>query len=142
MMPEVSFLLTVVTTVISPFSVISHSDGSRINLGVESHFYIIPVLLGVIIVDIQWDIILFDLNFHGRLHLCGMDGDIGTAVVVLPVETRLILMTVILPMVMRIHIVGSVWGPAHGWGVHLGILHPSTPVVLSLILLTLPHGDE
>ena len=80
-----SLLLTVVTTIISPFGVISHSDGGHIDLGVESHFYIIPVLRGIIIIDVRWNIILFGLNLHGRLHLCSVDGDIGTVVVVLPV---------------------------------------------------------
>ena len=71
-----------------------------------------------------------------------MDGDIGTIVVILPMVTCLILMVVIWPSLMGIHIVGSVGGFARGQGVCLGILHPSAPVVLSLILLTLMHGDE
>ena len=142
LMPEVSLLLTVVTTIISPFGVISHSDGGCIDLGVESHFYIIPVLRGVIIIDVRQNIILFSLNLHGRLHLCSVDGDVGTVVVVLPAITHLILMIVIRPSLVWICIVGSVRGLAHGWGVHLSILHPSTPVVLSLVLLTFMHGDK
>ena len=139
-MPEVS-LLAVVTMIISPFGVIGHSDGSRIDLGVESHFYIIPVLRGVIVIDVQWNIILFCLNLHGRLHLCGVDGNVGT-VVVLPAVMHLILMIVIWPSLVWICIVGSVRGLAHGWGVRLSILCLSTPVVLSLILLTFMHGNK
>ena len=140
--PEVSLLLTVITTVILPFSVISHSDGGHIDLGVESYLYIVPVLRGVIIIDVWQNIILFGLNFHGRFHLCSMYGDVGTVVVVLPAIMRLILMIVIQPPLMWICIVGSVRGLACGWGVCLGILHLSTPVVLSLILLTFTHSDE
>ena len=115
-MPEVSLLLTVVTMIISPFSVISHSDGGHIDLSVESHFYIVPVLRGIIIIDVRWNIILFGSNLHGRLHLCSMDGDVGTVVVVLPAITHLILMIVIQPLLVWICIVGSVRGLAHGWG--------------------------
>ena len=128
--------------IISPFGVISHSDGSCIDLGVESNFYVVPVLQGIIIIDVWQNIILFGLNFHGRLHLCSMDGDVGTVVVVLPEITHLILMIVIWPPLVWICIVGSVRGLARGWGVCLGILRPSTPAVLSLILLTLTHGDK
>ena len=128
--------------VISPFGVISHSDGSHIDLGVESHFYVIPILQGVIIIDVLWDVVLFGLNLHSRLHLCSMDSDIGTVVIILLMVTCLILMIVIQSSLMRICIVGSVGGFAHGWGVCLGILCPSAPAVLSLILLTLTHGDE
>ena len=141
LMPEVS-LLAVVTMVISPFGVISHSDGSRIDLGVESHFYIVPVLRGIIIIDIRWDVVLFSLNLHSRLHLCGMDSDVGTVVIILPAVTSVVLMVVIQSSLMRIHIVGSVGGLAHGWGVYFGILCSSTPAVLSFILLTLVHSDE
>ena len=137
-----SLLLTVITAVISLFSVISHSDSGHINLSVESHLYIVPVLRGVIIIDVWWNIILFGLNFHGRFHLCSMYGDVGTIVVVLPVITHLILMIVIRPPLVWICIVGSVRGLARGWGVCLGILRLSTPVVLSLILLTFMHSDE
>ena len=126
-MPEVSLLLAVVTMIISPFGVISHSAGSHIDFCVESHFYIIPVLRGVIIIDVRWNI---------------MDGDIGTVVVVLLVAMHLILMIVIRPSLVWICIVGSVRGLAHGWGVCLGILCPSTPVVLSLILLTFVHSNK
>ena len=140
--PEVSLLLAVVTMVISPFSVISHSDGSRIDLSVESHFYIIPVLRSVIIIDVQWDVVLFGLNLHSRLHLCGVDSNVGTVIIILPVVTHLILMVVIRSSLMRICIVGSVGGLACGWGVCFGILCLSTPVVLSFILLTLMHGNE
>ena len=137
-----SLLLAVVATVISPFGVISHSDGGCIDLSIESHFYIIPILHGIIIIDILWDVVLLSLNLHSRLHLCGMDGNVGTVVVILPAVACLVLVVVIWPSLMRIHIVGSVGGFAHGQGVCLGILRPSTPVVLSLILLTLMHGDE
>ena len=140
--PEVSLLLTVVTMVISPFGVISHSDGGHIDLSVESHFYIIPVLWGIIIINVWQNIILFSLNLHGRLHLCSMDGDVGTVVVVLPAITCLVLMIVIRPSLVWICIVSSVRGLAHGWGVHLGILHSSAPAVLSLILLTFTHSDK
>ena len=71
-----------------------------------------------------------------------MDGDVGTVVVVLLAITCLILMIVIRPLLVWICIVGSVRGLAHGWGVHLGILSPSTPVVLSLILLTFMHDNK
>ena len=141
-MPEVSLLLTVVTMIISLFGVISHSDDSCIDLGVESHFYIIPVLWGIIIINVWWNIILFGLNLHGRLHLCSMDGDVGTVVVVLPAIVHLILMIVIWPSLVWICIVGSVRGLAHGWGICLGILRLSTPVVLSLVLLTFSHSDK
>ena len=142
LMPEVSLLLTVVTMVISPFGVISHSDGGHIDLGVESHFYVVPVLWGIIIIDVRQIIILFGLNLHGRLHLCSVDGDVGTVVVVLPVITCLVLMIVIRPLLVWICIVGSVRGLARGWGVRLGILHPSAPAVLSLVLLTFTHGNK
>ena len=111
-----SLLLTVVTMVISPFGVISHSDGSCIDLSVESHFYIVPVLWGIIIIDVWQNIILFGLNLHGRLHLCSVDGDVRTVVVVLLVIMRLILMIVIWPPLVWICIVGSVRGLACGWG--------------------------
>ena len=142
LMPEVSLLLAVVTTVILPFSVISHSDGSRIDPSVESHFYIIPVLWGIIIIDIWWDVVLLGLNLHSRLHLCGMDSDVGTVIIILPVVMHLILMVVIWSLLMRIRIVGSVGGLTHGQGVCFDILCSSTPAVLSFILLTLMHGDE
>ena len=128
--------------VISPFSVISHSDGSHIDLGVESHFYIIPILRGIIVIDVWWDVVLFGLNLHSRLHLGGVDSNVGTVVVILPAVMHLILMVVIWSSMMRIHIVGSVGGLAREWGVCLGILHLSTPAVLSFILLTLMHSDE
>ena len=109
-MPEVSLPLAVVTTVILPFGVISHSDGSCIDLGVESHFYIIPILQGIIIIDVLWDVVLFSLNLHSRLHLYGMDSNIGTVVIILPMVMCLILMIVIWSSLMRIRIVGSVGG--------------------------------
>ena len=141
-MPEVRLLLAVVAMVISLFGVISHSDGSHIDLSVESHFYIVPILRGIIIIDILWDVVLFGLNLHSRFHLCSVDGNVGTVVVVLPAVVHLVLMVVIWPSLMRIRIVGSVGGFAHGLGVCLGVLHLSTPVVLSLVLLTLMHGNE
>ena len=141
-MPEVSLLLAVVTMVTSPFGVVSHSDGSCIDLSVESHFYIVPVLRGFIIIDVQWDVVLFSLNLHGRLHLCGVDSNIGTVIIILLAVMYLILMVVIRSSLMRVCIVGSVGGLAHGWGVCFGVLSSSTPVVLSFILLTLMHGDE
>ena len=140
--PEMSFLLAIITMAISPFSVISHSDGSRIDLGVESHFYVVPILQGAIIIDILWDVVLFCLNLHSGLHLCSVDGNVGTVVIILLMVVCLILMVVIQPLLMRICIVGSVGGFAHGLGVCLGVVHPPTPVVLSLILLTLMHGDK
>ena len=63
-MPEVSLLLVVVTMVISPFDVISHSDGGCIDLGVKSHSHIVSILWGAIIVDVLWDVCLFGLNLH------------------------------------------------------------------------------
>ena len=114
MAPEVSLLLTVVTTVISPFSVISYSDGDRVDLSVESHFHVIPVLQGVIIIDVRQNVILFGLNLHGRFYLCSVDGDIGTVVVVLPAVTHLILMIVIRPPLVWIRIVGPVRGLTRG----------------------------
>ena len=140
-MPEVSLLLTIVTMVISLFGVISHSDGGCIDLGVESHFYIISVLRGIIIINVRQNIILFSLNLHGRLHLCSVDGDVGT-VVVLSAITHLVLKIVIQPSLVWICIVGSVRGLAHGWGICLGILRPSAPAVLSLVLLTFMHGNK
>ena len=132
--------------IISPFSVISHSDGGHIDLSVESHFYIVPVLQGIIIINVQWNIILFGLYLHGRLHLCSVDGDIGTVAVVLPAITCLILMIVIRPPLVWICIVGSVRGLVCGCGgialAYSACLLLSTPVVLSLILLTFTHGDE
>ena len=110
LVPEVSLLLTVVTMIILLFSVISHSDGSHIDLSVESHFHIIPVLRGVIIIDVWQNVILFGLNLHSRFHLCSMVGDIGTVVVVLPAVTHLILMIVIRPLLVWICIVGPVRG--------------------------------
>ena len=83
LMPEVPLFLAVVAMVISPFGVISHSDGGHIDLSVESHFYIISILCSIIIIDILWDVVLFGMNLHSRLHLCGMDGNVGTVVVVL-----------------------------------------------------------
>ena len=136
-----SLLLAVVTTVISPFGIIGHSDGSHIDLSVEGHFYVIPILCSIIIVDVLWDVVLFGLNLHSRLHLCGVDGNIGTVVMLLAV-TRLVLVVVIWPSLMRIHVVGPVGGFACGRGVCLGILHLSTPPVLSLIFLALMYSDE
>ena len=142
LMPEMSFLLAVVTTVVLLFGVISHSDGGCIDLSVESHFYIIPILRGTIIVDVLQDVVLFGLNLHSGLHLHGVNGNVGSIVVIQPAVVSLILVIVIWSPLMRICIVGSVGGLASGWGVCLDILCSSTPVVLSLVLLTLAHGNE
>ena len=140
-MPEVSFLLAVVTMVVSLFSVICHPDGGRIDLGVEGQLHIISVLWVIVIINVWWDVVLFSFNFHGWFHLCGVDGDVGT-IVVLPVVAHLVLMTIIQPSLVWICVVSSVWGLACGWGVCLSILRPSAPTVLSFILFTLSHGNE
>ena len=93
-MPEVSFLLAIVTMVVSSFSVICHPDGSRIDLGVEGQLHIISVLRVIVVINVQWDVVLFSFNFHGQLHFCSVDGDVGTIVVFLAV-VRLVLMTII-----------------------------------------------
>ena len=141
MAPEVSLLLAVVTMIVSPFCVISHPDGSGIDLGVEGHFHIIPILHRVVIVDVLWDVVLFGLNLHGRFYLCSMDSDIRV-VVILPAITCLVLMSVVQPLLMRVHIIGSIGRFARRLGVCLSILCLPTPTKLSLILLTLTHGDQ
>ena len=97
-MPEVSFLLAIVTMVVSSFSVVCHPDGSRIDLGVEGQLHIISVLRVIVVINVRWDVVLFGFNFHGRLHLCGVDGDVGT-IVVLPVVACLVSMTIIRPYI-------------------------------------------
>ena len=139
--PEVSFLLAIVTMVVSSLSVICHPDGGHIDLSVEGQLHIISVLWVIVIINVRQDVVLFGFNFHGRLHLCGMDGDVGT-IVVLPAVARLVLMTIIQPSLVWICVVSSVRGLAHGWGVCLSILRPSAPTVLSFILFTLSHSDE
>ena len=136
-----SFLLAIVTTVVSLFSVVCHPDGSHIDLGVEGQLHIISVLRVIVVIDVRWDVVLLSFNFHGQLHLCGMDGDVGT-IVVLPVVVCLVLMTIIQPLLVWICVVSSVRGLANRWGVCLSILCPSAPMVLSFILFTLLHGDE
>ena len=139
--PEVSFLLAIVTTVVSSFSFICHPDGGRIDLDVEGQLHIISVLRVIVIINVRWDVVLFGFNFHGWLHLCGMDGDVGT-IVVLPAVARLVLMTIIQPSLVWICVVSSVQGLAHGWGVCLSVLRLSAPMVLSFILFTLSDGNE
>ena len=134
--PEVSFLLAIVTTVVSSFSVVCHLDGSCIDLSVEGQLHIISVLWVIVIINVRRDVVLFDFNFHGRLHLCDMDGDVGT-IVVLPVVACLILMTIIRPTLVWICVVSSVWGLAPRQGVCLSILRPSAATVLSFNLFTL-----
>ena len=141
LMPEVSFLLAVVTMVVSLFSVICHPHGSHIDLGVEGQLHIISVLRGIVVINVQQDVVLFSFNFHGRLHLCGMDGNIGT-IVVLSVVACLVLMTIIRPPLVWICVVSSVRSLARRRGVCLSILCPSAPMVLSFILFTLSHGNE
>ena len=75
--------------VVSPFSVIRHPDGGCIDFGVESQLHIIPVLRGVVVINIRWYVVFIIFNLHGLLHLCSMDGHIRT-IVVLPVVTHLI----------------------------------------------------
>ena len=106
-MPEVSFLLAVVTTVVSLVSVICHPDGGCIDLGVKGQLHIISVLWGIVIINEQRDVVLFSFNFHGRLPLCGMDGNIGTIVVLLAVAC-LVLMTIIRPPLVWICVASSV----------------------------------
>ena len=65
LMPEVSFLLAIVTMVVSSFSVICHPDGSRIDLGVEGQLHIISVLRVIVLINVWWDVVLFGFNFHG-----------------------------------------------------------------------------
>ena len=136
-----SFLLAIVTTVVSSFSVVCHPDGGRIDLGVEGQLHIISVLRVIVVINVWRELVLFGFNFHGQLHLCSMDGDVGT-IVVLPVVACLVLMTIIRPSLVWICIVSSVWGLACRWGVCLSILCPSAPMVLSFILFTLSHGNE
>ena len=109
--PEVSFLLAIVTMVVSLFSVICHPDGSRIDLGLEGQLHIISVLRVIVVINVRQDVVLFGFNFHGRLHLCGVDGDIGT-IVVLPAVACLVLMTIVRPPLVRICVVSSVRGLA------------------------------
>ena len=136
LMPEVSFLLAIVTTVVSSFSVICHPDGGCIDLGVEGQLHIISVLRVIVIINLRWDVVLFGFNFQGRFHLCGMDGDVGT-IVVLPAVVCLVLMTIIQPLLVWICVVSSVQGLARRRRVCLSVLCPSAPMVLSFILFTL-----
>ena len=140
-MPEVSFLLGIVTMVVSSFSVICHPDGGRIDLGVEGQLHIISVLWVIVVINVRWDVVLFGFNFHCWLYLCSMDGDVGT-IVVLPAVARLVLMTIIRPPLVWICVVSSVRGLARRRGVCLSVLRPPAPTVLSFILFTLSHGDE
>ena len=137
-----SLILAVVTTVVLPFHVISHPDGSGVDLCVEGHLHIVPILHGVVIVDVLWDVVLLSLNLHGRLHLCGMDGDVRVGVGILPAVVCLILLGVIWPAWMGVRIIGPIGGFAHRLGVCFGILCKSTPMVLSLVLFALTHGDQ
>ena len=139
--PEVSFLLAIVTTVVSWFSVVCHPDGGCIDLGVEGQLHIISVLQVIVMINVWQDVVLFGFNFHGRLHLCGVDGDVGT-IVVLPAVACLVLMTIIWPLLVWICVVSSVRGLACRRGVCLSVLCPSAPTVLNFILFTLSHGDE
>ena len=141
LMPEVSFLLAIVTMVVLSFSVICHPDGSCIDLSVEGQLHIISVLQVIVIINVWRDVVLFGFNFHGRLHLCSVDGDVGT-IVVLPAVVCLVLMTIIWPMLVWICVVSSVWGLARRRGVCLSVLRLSAPTVLSFSLFTLSHGDE
>ena len=136
-----SLLLAIVTTVVSSFSVICHPDGSCIDLGVEGLLHIISVLWVIVVINVWQDVVLFGFNFNGRLHLCGVDGDVGT-IIVLPAVAHLVLMTINWPSLVWICVVSSVRELAHGGGVCLSILCPSVPMVLSFILFTLSHGDE
>ena len=95
----------------------------------------------IVVINVRWDVVLFSFNFHGRLHLCGVDGDVGT-IVVLQVVACLVLMTIIRPLLVWICIVSSVRGLARRLGVCLSVLRPSAPTVLSFILFTLSHSDE
>ena len=83
----------------------------------------------------------FRFNFHGRLHLCGVDSNIGT-IVVLPAVACLVLMTIIQPPLVWICVVSSLQGLTGRQGVCLSILCPSAPMVLSFILFTLSHSNE
>ena len=115
LMPEVSFLLAIVTMVVSPFSVVCHPDGGRIDLHVEGQLHIISVLRDIVVINVRQDVVLFSFNFHGRLHLCGVDGNVGT-IVVLPAVACLILMTIIRPPLVWICVVSSIRGLARRWG--------------------------
>ena len=139
--PEVSFLLAIVTMVVSLFSVVCHPDGGGIDLSVEGQLHIISVLWVIVVINVWQDVVLFSFNFHGRLHLCGMDGDVGT-IVVLPAVVHLVLMTIIQPSLVWICVVSSVQRLAHRRGVCLSVLRPSAPTVLSFILFTLSHSNE
>ena len=114
-MPEVSFLLAIVTTVVSSFSVVCHPDGGCIDLGVEGQLHVISVLRVIVVINVWQDVVLFSFNFHGWLHLCSVDGDVGTIVVLLAVVC-LVLMTIIQPSLVWICVVSSVRGLACGWG--------------------------
>ena len=135
------FLLAIVTMVVSSFSVICHPDGGCIDLSMEGQLHIISVLRVIVVINVRRDVVLFGFNFHGWLHLCSVDGDVGTIVVLLAV-VRLVLMTIIQPPLVWICVVGSVRGLACRRGVCLSILRLSAPTVLSFILFTLSHGDE
>ena len=140
--PEVSLLLAVVTTVVLLFHVIGHPDGSSIDLSVEGHLHVIPIWCRIVIIDVLQDVVFLGLNLHGRLHLCGMDGDIRVVICILPVVACLILLDVIWSTWMRVRVVGPIGEFACGLGVCFDILRMSTPAVLSLILFTLTHGDQ
>ena len=56
-MPEVSFLLAVVTMVVSLFSVVCHPDGGVIDLGVEGQLHIFSVLRGIVVINVRWDVV-------------------------------------------------------------------------------------
>ena len=141
LMPEVSFLLAIVTMVVSSFSVICHPDGGHIDLSVEGQLHIISVLRVIVVINVRRDVVLFGFNFHCQLHLCSVDGDVGT-IVVLPAVVCLVLMTIIRPLLVWICVVSSVRGLACRQGVCLSVLCPSAPTVLSFILFTLSHGNE
>ena len=113
--PEVSILLAIETMVVSSFSVICHPDGGHIDLGVEGQLHIISVLWVIVIINVRRDVVLFGFNFHGRLHLCSMGGDVGTIVVLLAVA-HLVLMTIIRPLLVWICVVSSVRRLACRWG--------------------------
>ena len=60
--PEVSFLLAIVTMVVSSFSVICHPDGGCIDLSVEGQLHIISVLRVIVIINVRRDVVLFGFN--------------------------------------------------------------------------------
>ena len=143
LVPEVSFLLTVEAMVLSSFSIISHPYGSSIDFCIKSQLCVVPVLYGVVVINVLGNVVFLSLDLHSRLHLCGMDADISIIVgVILSTVMCLVLLCVIWPTLMRVSVVGLIgWSTSRQW-VCLGILCSMTPVVLTFVFLALMHSDQ